>query len=529
MPKQTKLAHLATSCSAGPYPDGVTYRPDLADHAVDFFSNFLCHSKSKWRGKPFKLLPWQEHYIIRPLFGFVDANGLRVYRRASVWVPKKNGKSTLAAGIGLYSLIGLNEGSAEVYSVAADRDQAKIVHGEAVRMVENSPLLEEVTRIHGTTHTIHFDSNQSLYKALSSEAHTKEGLNISCALIDELHAWKGHELWNTLLYGTAARPEPLIFVISTAGVYDPESIGWQQYEYAKKVATGKVTDHRTLVFIAEAPADAEWTDSRTWEIANPSYGPVIQADEMADVCQMAQDIPRLENEFKRYRLNLWTKQADRWLSMEQWQKQPEPCLEWARADIWGGLDLASSEDLTAFALFGTDGEHFETKLWYWCPAQGIEKRDKFAPYTTWTKQGHLKACGDLLVDYDVVREDILAILAEYSVHDVAFDPWNATQLALQIAAEGYDLVKFNQTPRHYNEACRKLEDLIQTCQLRHGGHPILAWNAANAATATDSNEHMMPSKRISSEKIDGLCATLMAIGRYCATEATPRGSDIAVI
>src|SRR5215831_5309752 len=267
--------------------EGCTFHAASAERVRQFFRSFLRHSKGQWAGKPFELLDWQFTDIIAPLFGWKRADGSRRFRRAYIEVPKKNGKSTLASGIGLYLLVGDGEPGAEVYSVAADRYQANIVHGEAIRMVRASPGLSSRLELNRTTHNISFPKLSAWYRSLSSEANTKEGLNAHGLIIDELHAWKGRGLWDALRYAGRSRRQPLLFAITTAGD-DMDSICREQHDYAKGVLSGEILDTRFFAYIRRAAAIAEgdredddWADPAIWHKANPSLGVTIDPGEFA--------------------------------------------------------------------------------------------------------------------------------------------------------------------------------------------------------------------------------------------------------
>ncbi len=332
--------------------NGCYFDEAAADRVVQFFRRFLRHSKGQFAGKRFEPLPWQRDSILRPLFGWKRADGTRRFRRAYVEVPKKNGKSTLCAGLALYLAIGDGEPGAEVYSAAADRDQASIVFGEAVHMVEASPaLLARLEVVRSSKRIVHSRS-RSLYKALSADVATKEGLNIHGLIFDELHAQPNRKLWDTLKYGGAARRQPLFISITTAG-FDRTSICWEQHCYAKSVLEGTVEDDSFFAFIAGADEKDDWKSPETWRKANPSYGDVLSVSSFEDDFKDALGSPVKEAAFKRYRLNIWTDQAVQWLPMDRWDRCdafPDPA-ELGGAECYGGLDLSTTTDVSAFCLY----------------------------------------------------------------------------------------------------------------------------------------------------------------------------------
>jgi phage terminase large subunit-like protein len=302
---------------------GCVFSPRLADYACNFFPRFLCHSKGQWAGKPFELLEWQRSDIIRPLFGWVRPDGTRRFRRCYIEIPKKNGKSALASGIGLYMLLGDGERGAEVYSAASDRDQASIVHREAINMVYASPALESLLKVNASTHLISCPKTNSVYKAISATPSGKEGFNAHCIICDELHVWRGRELWDALLYAGRARTQPLLFVITTAGA-DSLSVCREQHDYAANVLNGTFRDDRFFAYIREATKeeiDAQGAEDRAlWYKANPSMGVTINPEEFGRDLAEAARTPTAWASFLRYSFNVWNTGAKRWLSVDQWRR-----------------------------------------------------------------------------------------------------------------------------------------------------------------------------------------------------------------
>ena len=370
---------------------GCWFDIEAAERVRAFFRRFLRHSKGKWAGQPFELLEWQWRDVVAPLFGWKRPDGTRRFRKAYIEVPKKNGKSTLCAGLGLYLLVGDNEPGAEVYSAAADRDQASIVYNEAASMVRASPELSSHLLVTDSRKTIGFPRTSSIYKALSSEVPTKEGLNIHGLIFDELHAQKTRDLWDSLTYGGAAREQPLLIAITTAG-WDKNSICYEQRRYAEQVRDGVIEDWSFFGYISAAGEDDDWTDPKLWERVNPSWGVTISADEFAEAANEAQSSPTKENTFKRYRLDIWTEQDIRWLPLERWDAcDAVPGVLDGRA-CFGGLDLSSTTDITAFVLLfpANDSSGLIPVLpFFWIPEENARKRERRdkVPYLTWAREG----------------------------------------------------------------------------------------------------------------------------------------------
>ena len=286
-----------------------------SDRKVAIF-NRLTHTKTPYAGQPFNLRPWQEHDIVRPLFR-TKPNGLRQYRTCLLMMPRKNGKSELAAACVIDGLMFDGEIGGEVYSCAADTEQAAIVFHVAAQMIENDPeLLAEVEIKHSKLRMLHRKSG-TIYRALSAEAYSKHGFNASRIIYDELHAAPNRDLYDVLTTSMGARVQPLLIAISTAG-YDRHSILWELYSHAKKVTEQPALDPTFLPILYEAPADADWTDEAVWHAANPALGDFRSLEEMQILCARAQQIPGLEMTFRRLYLNQWTESAERWIAMAQW-------------------------------------------------------------------------------------------------------------------------------------------------------------------------------------------------------------------
>jgi phage terminase large subunit-like protein len=484
-----------------------------AERVREFFLRFLRHSKGAWAGQPFELLEWQWRQMIAPLFGWKRPNGTRRYRRGYIEVPKKNGKSTLFSGLSLYLLAGDGEPGAEIYSAAVDRDQASIVFNEAANMVEESPQLSSRLKVVRSTKRIVFHRTRSFYRALSADVPAKEGLNAHAVLIDELHAQKTRELWDTLRYAGASRRQPLHLSITTAG-FDRHSICWEQHDYAEKVREGLIEDLSFFTFLAAADPEEDWTDPDVWKRANPSFGITIDADQFAEDCSEAQESPAKENSFRRYRLNQWTTQDVRWLSMEKWDACcGEPSLN--NRTCYAGLDLSSTTDISALVLVFPDGEKFSVLPFFWVPEEGArqrERRDR-VPYQQWIRQGVIEATPGEVIDYDRIRHRINKLAEQYDIREIAIDRWNSTQLATQLGGDDFEVVAFGQGYASMNWPTKKLEELVLSGKLAHGGNPVLRWMASNVSIETDAADNWKPSKKKSIERIDGIVALIMTLDR----------------
>lgn len=503
--------------------EGCAFDGKAAARVKDFFARFLRHSKGEWAGKPFELLAWQWEDVIAPLFGWLRPDGSRRFRASYIEIPKKNGKSALASGIGLYLLAGDREAGAEVYSVAADRDQAGIVHGEAVRMVEASPPLLRHLVVNYSTKNITFPSAKSWYKALSSEAGTKEGLNAHGLIIDELHVWSGRGLWDALRYADRARRQPLRFAITTAGD-DPHSICREQHDYARGVLCGKIDDTRLFAYIRAArqtsegdAADDDWRQPETWRRANPSMGATIREDDFAADVAEAERSPVSQATFKRYSLNVWSTSTNPWLRAEDWAACLDATRDLSGAECYGGLDLAVNDDMTALSLLFPDGEGgYDMRAWFWLPEQAAMSPDSPPHYRVWADQGLLELTPGSACDYDYVKRRVGEIVTNHDLRELAYDPYNAEKTTQEMEAEyGVRRIAFGQTTANFAGPTAEFERLLLMRRLRHDGNPILAWQAGHVTAKTDINGNKRPAKPKNRDprKVDGIVAAVMAMGR----------------
>lgn len=496
-------------------PNGSWFDEEAAGRVVEFFERFLRHVKGRWAGCRFELQPWQRDDIIRPLFGWKRKDGTRLYRMAYIEVPRKNGKSTLAAGIALYLLFADGEAGAEIYSAAADRDQAAIVFETAKAMVEASPALKKRAKIY--KRSIVVPRTASSYKVLSADAPTKHGLNAHGIVFDELHAQPNRELWDVLATSTGAREQPLIVAITTAG-YDRNSICWEQHDYARKVLDGVINDPSFFAYIAAADENDDWRDPRTWAKANPGLGVTVKKEYIEQEAKRAMEVPAYQNTFRRLHLNQWTQQDERWLDLAEWDANahlvvPEKLKGQA---CYGGLDLASTTDIAALVLlFPREEGTYDILPFFWIPEDNMrekENRDR-VPYSTWVRQGFIYATPGNVIDYAAIRKKINELGAVYNIREIGHDPWNATQLALELNGDGFTMVPIRQGFASMSPPTKELLNLVLARKLRHGGNPVLRWMADSMVVKQDPAGNIKPDKSKSTARIDGMVALIMAIDR----------------
>lgn len=523
--------------------DGMKFSPKKAKDAIDFFPMCLKHVEGKMAGKPFILQRWQQA-IVANLFGWqvFDENQewVRRYREALIYVARKNGKTPLSAGIALYVLFLDGEKGQQDYIAAGDREQAGMLFRQAKGMVEQEPRLMKRCRILGGTSnqwaskSIVREDEGSFLRVISSDAHTKHGGTTHLGIIDELHVQPNRDLYDVLRTSTASanRKQPLLLWITTAD-YSRESICNEVHDRACKVRDGALSDPRFLPVIYELDREDDWTSEAAWEKANPNIDISVSRDYLRRECAKAQQEPGYENTFKRLHLNIKTEQDCRVIPMDQWEAcgqneedEPEKPEEWRTrkleelkgAKCNAGLDLGSVSDLTCLALlFGNDTDGYDVIPFFWTPEDNAHKRERKdgVPYLTWTRQGYMTMTDGNETDYQKVRREIGALADNYGIQTIAADRlFQGAQLCQDLIRDGLNVVKFGQGYFSMAAPTRRFLELVAAGKLRHGNNPVLKWMASNAATEDERGDGAILkfSKRKSSEKIDGIIATTMALG-----------------
>lgn len=504
---------------------GLYFDYDAAQLPIRFFG-LLKHSKGEWTGQIIKLEPWQQ-FILWVLFGWKRENGTRRFRTGYIEVSRKNGKSTLAAGIGLYLLVADGEPGAEVYTAATKRDQALITHAEATRMVKKSPALRK--RITVYKNNLHIEDTASKFEPLGRDSDSMDGLNIHGAIIDELHAHKTPDLVDVLDTATGSRRQPLTVEITTSGS-DRKSICYQHHDYTQKILEGSRDNDSWfgIIFaldVAEKGEDFEgddWDDESVWKKANPNLGISKYWDDMRTKAQKAKDIPSALNAFLRKELDVWTQSDTRWVPVKHWL-QCGGVVDYKALrgrTCYGGLDLSSSTDLTAFVLVFppiTKEDLYRVLCRFWIPEDSIVKRahKDQVDYETWQREGLIEATPGNVVDYDYILDQIDEDMQAFDVKEIAFDRWGASQIQTDLMKMGGDdfLVQFGQGYASMSPPMKELEKIILGHKLAHGNHPVLNWMAGNLVSASDPAENIKPDKEKSIERIDGMVALIMALDR----------------
>ena len=505
------------------------YDKAKADRAVTFIEN-LCHTKGKWAGKRFWLLPWQEQ-LIRDIFGIVKHDGNRQFRTAFVEICKKVGKSELAAAIALYLLYADNEPSAEVYGAAADRQQASIVFDVARQMVEMSPALMKRSKLMSATKRIVNYGNAGFYQVLSAEVGSKHGFSISGLVFDEIHTQPNRQLYDVLTkYSSDARQNPLHFIITTAG-NDRNSIAFELHTKAIDILEGRRVDPTFYPVVYGLKDDEDWEDEANWYKVNPSLGYTVDIERLRDAYREAKQNPADEITFKWLRMNMWVSSTTSWIPDAIFMKGNEPIdmrlLE--GRDCYAGLDLSSTGDITALVLIfpprNTD-EKYILVPYFWVPEETIPQRVKSnsVPYDVWEKQGDLLATEGNVIHYDFIEKFICDLAEKYHILEIAVDRWNATHMIQNLEDAGFTMVPFGQGFASMSTPTKEFYRLLMEGQIVHAGHPVLRWMAGNVVIETDAAENIKVTKAKSKEKIDGIVASIMALDRCLRNQGEPQGS-----
>jgi len=494
------------------------YDKGAADFAVAFIES-LCHTKGTWAGKPFDLIDWQER-IIRDLFGVLKPNGYRQFNTAYIEIPKKQGKSELAAAVALLLCCGDGEQRAEVYGCAADRQQASIVFEVAADMVRMCPALSRRVKILASQKRMMYLPTNSFYQVLSAEAYSKHGFNVHGVVFDELHTQPNRKLFDVMTKGSGdARMQPLYFLITTAGT-DTQSICYETHQKAQDILEGRKHDPTFYPVIYGAPSEADWTAPEVWAKANPSLGITIGLDKVQAACESAKQNPGEENAFRQLRLNQWVKQSIRWMPMAKWDACAFPVDEKALEGrvCYGGLDLSSTTDITAFVLVfppRAEDERFVVLPYFWIPEENVDLRVRrdHVPYDTWQRQGFLQTTEGNVVHYGFIEQFIGRLGERFHIREIAFDRWGAVQMVQNLEGMGFTVVPFGQGFASMSPPTKELMKLVLEQRIAHGGHPVLRWNMDNIFIRTDPAGNIKADKQKSTEKIDGAIALIMALDR----------------
>lgn len=510
---------------------GVYFNEDRAQHILDFY-NFVPHVKGALAGKPIDLMAW-DIFILINLFGFViplidevtgeqmfdddgDAIMVRRFRTAYNEVARKNAKSTLSSGIGLYMTGADGEGGAEVYSAATTRDQARIVFDDAKNMIKKAP--QTLGRLFGHVKlNIHQERTASKFEPLSSDANNLDGLNIHCGIVDELHAHRTRDVWDVLETATGARLQSLLFAITTAGS-NKEGICFEQRDYAIKVLRGVVDDDTYFAVIYTLDEDDDPFDENNWPKANPGLGICKRWDDMRRLAKKAKEQIAARPNFFTKHLNIWVTAESAWMDMDRWDKCGDiaPDEELVNWPLWVGIDLANKIDIcAAVKTWLAPNGHTHTKSKFWIPEGRLETAPKHISelYRKWADAGYLDLTDGDVIDHGYIKAEVEAWVKGESLKEIAFDPWSATQFSLALAEEGLPLVEVAQTVKNLSESMKSVQADVYGSKIHHDGNPVMTWMMSNVTVKPDKNDNVFPNKSTPENKIDGPVALFTAKSR----------------
>jgi phage terminase large subunit-like protein len=499
--------------------EGVYFDVDAVVRVVQAL-RCLRHTKGKWAGVPFDPEPWQVVWVIAPVWGWRKPDGKRAIQ--TVWweLPRKNGKSTCASGLALVLLAADGEQGAEVYAAAASRDQARIVFDESKKMAMASPALSGKVKPYKSS--IYVPKTGSAFKVLSKVAEVAHGLNVSGAIVDEVHVHKSRALIDALETGTGAREQPLIVFITTADEGESTTIYAEKHEYAEKCAAGVIDDPTFWGVIWAATEKDDPYSEVTWRKANPGYGVTVRPDWIRKEAAKAKETPTYYTSFCRLILNRRIRMVARWLPEGAWDASAGLLREdeLPGRECYGGLDLASTTDLAAFCLLFPFEDHVRALWRIWVPEATVIERTRSAnvPYETWVRQGWITATEGNVIDYDRIRADIQGLADRYGIKEVGYDPWNATQIVTQLQGDGLTMVPVRQGYATLSAPTKEMQKRVLEKRFVHGGNPVVRWCAHNMVLSSDPAGNVKPAKDKSTEKIDPLAAAVNAMDRLIRHE-----------
>lgn len=517
------------------------------------------------RVQPFHLLDWWYRDIIAQLFGWKQRDGRRRYDKGFITTAKKSAKSTVLAGLPLYMILADGEEEAEAYSAAVDRDQASLIFVKTLRAVRLSPYLKKICREQETKKIIRHDASGSWYEAISSDADSTEGKNPHLLIVDEAHVVRDRQFIDSLMYGDIVRSQPLLLFITTAGD-DEQTVGFEEYEAAKALLNPNDPYYVQSVFayIAEASDPQAWDDPKSWLEANPSLRGEVddlrprQGGDLPATPRVigsieklhaklleAKQTPRKKRKFIRYICNRWIMESEEtWLDPDSWDLCGDKIPSHIGEPCWCGLDLSTHRDLTALCLaFWNDDDGLDLLWKFWTPKARLKKHEDEwrVPLRMWVEDGWVEATDGEKVDYAYVRRAISGamfnpdgsrrpdtfkecVANQYSIQEIAFDNWNATELCENelFEADGIPVLMHSQGIALMNEPSKRFETMLQERKIRHGNNPVATWQSRHVIAPEDANGNIKPHKKKSRWKVDGIVAAVMAVGR--ATKNVPQES-----
>ena len=486
------------------------YDESKVNRAIKFIS-LLRHTKGEFARQQFNILPFQKK-IIKDIFGTVDKEGRRQYKEAFIFLPRKNGKTELIATFVLNFLFIDNEYGAEIYSCANDREQASLVFQTVVAMIRMNPTLKKECKIVESQKRIIRAKTNSFYRAISAEASTKHGFNAHVVIYDEIHEARTRELYDVMKTSMGARSQPMFISITTAGT-DTNGICYELYAYSKKILDKTIKDKTFYPVIYEASPEDDIYDEKVWKKCNPALSIFRSLDEFRQSAKRAKEIPTEEARFKRLYLNQWINAEITWMDMKKWKECKENVNE---EELKGkacyvGLDLSSTTDLTAVNIeFRLEDGRYVMISKSFIPKNKVQEKERIdrVPYSTWIKQGYIIATEGDVIDYEFIKAYIREIALKYTVKEICYDPWNATQIATDLENEGFTVVAIRQGYITLSEPIKDLEKLIIQKRIVHNSNPVLTWAISNAIIRQDANNNICLDKSKARNRIDPVCAMI---------------------
>ena len=507
-----------------------------AEKPCRFIEN-LTHIKGPLAAQKIVLEPWQI-FIITTIFGWINHEGYRRYRRVYIEVPRGNAKSTLSSGIALYMLCADGEGGAECYSLATTRQQARIVFGDSQAMARANPAMRKRFGMTVTAHNLHILSTASKFEALSAEGSSLDGLNTHLGIIDELHAHKTRSVYDVVETSIGKRMQSLLWVITTAGS-DRAGICYEVRDFVCKILNTTLITHGGLGYKVEGGSaeddsqfgiiytiddDDEWTTEAALIKANPNWGISVMPDIIISLQQKAMQMASAANNFLTKHLNVWVNASIAWMDMRAWDRCADPTLaldDFANEDLHIGLDLATRSDICAkVRVFNRDIDgktHYYVFGDYYLPEAAVSD-GRNSQYSGWVRNNYLIETSGNVTDYEVIADGLRDDAARFNIIEVGFDPWNATHLASILQDEGLEMIEMRQGARTLSEPMKHLQALILEGRLHHDGNPALTWMVSNTLAKRDENDNIRPIKERDENKIDGVVALIMALGRAMVVE-----------
>ena len=494
---------------------GLRFDTREGEKGIRFFSNLIQSKGRQFKGKPLILEPW-EAFIVYSIYGWRRANGLRRFTYAYVEVPKKNGKTTLAAGIGIKQLGFDQESRPEVYSVAKDRGQARICFEEAKNMINNSPAVSKYLKV--LEHNISCNHNGGKFEPLSKDSDKKEGLGASCVINDEYHIQVDNEQYNNLASGMTSREQPLFFTITTAGfnIYGP---CYEERKVCIDILEGRKQQDDKFAVIYTVDKGDDWKDPEVWKKANPNYGISVNVERLESEFLDAMNTPSKIPSFKTKHLCIWTTSKENWIKDEDWVKcNFDIDLEYLKGkECFAAIDLAVSTDINAMGLLFPEGHTGipDVLLFFWIPEKKMYEKADRVDYIKWVNEGYIRMHPGEVIDVEDQAAEIIDIFSIYNVLAVEVDPWKMNdRIGQALQKAGIELTAFGQKFKDMNTPTNELERLILTKGINTGGNPVIRWMNSNVIILRNYEGFVKIVKDKSVEKVDGMIVLVMTIGGW---------------